>query len=170
MMGAWSDATDGYDESYDFRLPDGFAWGYAGVYHEDHVNGWNGPTGFYKNDMRAPLAPNETKTWDSIYVWSDPNFADPEMALAMVGNVTAPPPGGWTYRLTLLAVPKGITGAPAVGTTWAVSPEDELLVMLPTYTTTNGLTAYRFAFSVTASPEPAALALGLLLATVGRRR
>ena len=141
------------------------------MYHEQYVSGWTGPTGFYKSDMRAPMAPDESKTWDSIYLWGDPHYAAPQMSLALQPSGFAHPPPERTYTLTLLAVPKDVTGAPAIGTTWMLPLNEQFTVTLPTYTTTNGLTGYQFAFSASAvTPEPAALALGLLLAAVGRRR
>lgn len=172
-MGAWSGATDGYDEGVD--IPDDIPnYGYAGIYHEYRPDGWQGPTGFYRTDFRAWPAPGEIKTWIPLHLWADPElYEDPIMTLSILGDPVYRPPTDWTYTLELLYVPPEIEGAPPVGTTWEVPAEGLFMVDVPTFRTYDGLEGYRFAFSMYAVPEPSA-AGGLIAAlawlTVRRRR
>ncbi len=130
-------------------------------------------TGFWQSDIRAPLAPAESKTWSPIYLWADPSYAGGDvMHFAMEADQGYAPPKDRPYTLELLAVPVGVQGAPPVGTQWAVPLNDTLVLTLPTYRTDNGLTGYQFGFTVGAQmPEPASLAvLVLVLGTTRRRR
>lgn len=169
-LGVWSDATDGYDVDYDF--PDAYLdVGYAAVYHENGPD-WSGPTDFYRTDFRAPLLPQETKTWSPIHLWADPQYYGlPDMYLAVEMDAGYMPPDDRDYYVELLHVPDGISNAPDVGTTWLIPRDRTLVVQVPTYETYNGLESYQFAVVAGAVPEPAAL---LLLAAgawlVGRRR
>ncbi len=156
-MGAWSGATDNWDLDYDTELATYGAPGYAGVYHEKYVDGWMGPTAFYFNDLRAPLAPDESKTWDSIYIWADPIYSGEVMPFSMQADAANPPPTNRTYLLELLAVPDGVIGAPPVGTVWHLPQSDLFTLFLPTWRSFNGLDSYHFAFTMTAAPEPGTL-------------
>lgn len=128
--------------------------GYAVVYHEEGVDGWDGPSGMWGVDIRAPLAPDEGMTWTRLFVWADLTYFDDEMPLALEADDTLGlPPPERAYLLELIAVPAEITGAPPVGTTWLLpeTPGIEFQVTLPTYMTGNGLAGYEFAFSMTAA-------------------
>ncbi len=164
-MGAWSGATDNFDLGLDTELATYGAPGYAGVYHLKYADGWMGPTAFFFNDLRAPLAPDESKTWDSIYVWADPIYSSELMPFSMEADDVNPPPADRRYRLELLAVPSGVIGAPPVGTVWELPLGQGFTLLLPTWRSYTGLDTYRFAFTITAAPEPGtfgALALVLL--------
>ena len=68
---------------------------------------------------------------------------------------TVPPPSNRQYLLELLSVPDGVTGAPLVGTVWNLPSYGTYTLWLPTYRTTDGLTGYEFAFTITeAQPDP----------------
>jgi hypothetical protein len=169
-MGAWSGATDGWDLDLDTELVTYGAPGYAGVYHEKYVNGWVGPTGFLFNDLRAPLDPNESKTWDSLYVWADPTYSGELMPFSMEADDANPPPVDRAYLLELLAVPDGVIGAPPVGTVWQLPLNELVTIFVPTWRSFNGLDSYRFAFTVTATPEPGTLIALAAMALFCRRR
>ncbi len=155
-MGVWSDATDGWDADWDEQLGMSGSWGYAGVYHEEGVGGWEGPTGYWKVDARATLAPDESKTWTGIYVWADPMYEGHDMYFSMQPHDELPPVANRTYELELVAIPEGVTGAPSVGTIWTLSLYDLMTLTLPTYTSVDGLTGYEFAFTISAEFDPCA--------------
>lgn len=171
-LGVRSDATDGYDEDYDWPLWPKDAPGYVSVWHEEGVGGWDGRTGFFFDDVRAVPGPDEAKTWASIYVWADVTYTGDVMPFSLEPDGAEPPPLDRQYLLELLAVPDGVSGAPPVGTVW-VLPYELFTLMLPAWPTDNGLTGYQFAFTMTAVPEPTSLlfvAVGTLLVTARRRR
>ncbi len=152
MLSVWSSATDAYDDGYDLLMPDSpvEGTGYAGVYHQKGPE-WAGPTGFYYCDMRAEMVVNESKTWPDVYVWAPPDFPDDWMQLTLGATYTYPPPPTREYSLTLLQVPEGVVGAPEVGTVWRVWPlrrQTSFGIPLPTYRSTDGLTGYKFSYSV----------------------
>ncbi len=170
-LSAWSGATDGYDADLDVLAYIGDGPGFAGVYHVNDVAGWTGPTGFYYNDYRAPLAPDESKTWAPIYVWASESYTDPLMYFSLEADGPPFPPRERKYSLQLTAVPEGLGGAPPVGTSWALLAEGSLFTLeLPTWATSDGLTGYQFSFTMTAVlPEPAT-ALTCAAALLLRRR
>jgi hypothetical protein len=113
--------------------------------------------------MKAPLQPQETKVWSDIYVWADPSYTDPMMSFAIQRSEFTPPPGDWFVELELTAVPKGLPGVPAVGTTWPIPPVgSELNLPLPTFNGPDPLESYAFKLTVAAVPEPSGALLGLL--------
>jgi len=123
--------------------------GYAGVYHENGP-GWTGPTGFYSTDQRGEIGIDESKTWQDLYVWAPLDFPHEQMQLVLSPTYFYPPPPTRAYWLTLLQVPEGIVGAPAVGTTWRIWPlarESSFAILLPTYRTTDGLSGYKFSLT-----------------------
>lgn len=143
--------------------------GYAGVYHETGVDGWSGPTGMYYNDWRAVLTPDVAKVWVPIYVWADLTYPGDQMAFSIEPDYGWPPPKTGSYTLELLAVPFGIEGAPPVGTVWSVPTDRLLTLVLPAYPTDKGEDGYKFALSMTLTPEPAAALALVLLALCARR-
>ncbi len=65
------------------------------------------------------------------------------------------PPSDRQYLLELLSVPDGVTSPHPVGTVWELPLVGKLTLELPTYHTTDGLTGYHFAFTITeAEPGP----------------
>jgi hypothetical protein len=169
-MGAWSGATDGWEKDVDtFAITNG-GIGYAGVYHAEGINGWTGPTGFLYNDLRAPMAPGESKTWGPLCVWGDPEYVGEVLPFSMEPDPDYPPPANRRYLLELLQRPANVEGGPPVGTVWELSLDRLLTLYLPYYTTNNGLTGYQFAFTITATPEPATMAMVALAALFARRR
>ncbi len=128
--------------------------GYAGVYHEADVDGWDGPTAFYLADLRAPLAWDESMTWSRLYLWADVEYGGEEMPFAMEVDEFYPPPADREYLLELVAVPDQVVGAPEVGTVWTLSLDELFFILLPVHLAYDGLTGYEFAFTITASTNP----------------
>jgi len=134
---------------FDLPLPVQNGESYAGTYYEQGVNGWTGPTSFYRWDQRAPLTPDEGKTWAPIYFWADLAYTEPEMFIELDPLIyLGPPPPDRYYALELLYVPDGIVGAPPVGTVWEVSYKLPTRVYVPAFPTKQGLTGYQFAFTI----------------------
>lgn len=170
-LSAWSGATDGYDPDYDLLAYLGDGPGYTGVYHINDVAGWTGPTGFYYSDYRAPLAPDEGKAWAPIYLWATESYTEPVTYFSFEADGPPYPPRERKYSLQLTAVPEGLSGAPDVGTSWALPADGSLFTLeLPTWATSDGLTGYQFSFNMTAMvPEPAT-GLACAVAVLLRRR
>ncbi len=122
----------------------------GGSYHVNGTNGWDGPTGFYSDDHRRGIHRGETKTW-MLYIWAAPEHAPNDLALTWGANVNSDPLV--LARLELFQKPAGVTGGPDVGTVWTAP----LLFTLPFYSTSDGLTAYGFRFTLSMIPEPSSL-------------
>jgi len=175
-IGVTSVTTDGYDGELPITYG-GVPTTYAAIYHEEGVNGWDGPNGFYTTDWAALLTPGQTKTWQ-IYVWSTLDVpADYSTSGLAFGSSGIVPIEDYRFQFTLKSKPSSITDGPEVGTTWrlyGIGGGTEFGVLFPTYRTDNGLTGYHFEFSATVVPEPsafAALACGLVgILTQARKR
>ncbi len=139
--------------------------GSAGVYHENDPPAWNGVTDFYHSDFRSPLGREESKTWEPMCVWAGSSYPSSLMYFTMRPGaftkcdkdslLSSPPPRDRRYLLELIQVPDGVVGAPEVGTVWELPLDNSLTVTLPTYKTTDGLTGYQFAITITeAAPGP----------------
>jgi hypothetical protein len=161
-MGVWSDATNGWDSDLEYLMPTDTE-GFAGIWHPNQPPAWTGPSGYYLTDLRAYPSPLDSVTWSPIHVWASDSFPGSTMSFTIQGNPLLLPPEDRLYSLTLISVPKAVTGAPSVGTTWSVPAEGPLTLELPTYRDVSGEDAYKFAFTVSAVvPEPTgALMLGL---------
>lgn len=164
IMATETYALDSYDR-YDL-IAFTSAWR-AGVYHVSGQDGWDGGTGFYMYDRRAPLQPRQTKTW-MLYIWAMPGTSPADFGCAWFQYVDP----SVAARMELVQKPSGITGGPALGTVWTQAPG---LMTLPFYSTSDGLTGYAFKFSLTAIPEPSSLlallaGLGGLGVMLRRRR
>jgi hypothetical protein len=151
--------------------------GLAGSFHEYDPPEWEGPTAFYGKDYHAMPEPHESEVWDSLYVWATPSYPAGEktMFFSMRPDTLFLPPDDRDYILELLQVPEGVEGAPPIGTSWKVPLTWEgLVIEVPAYRTDDGLSGYRFSFTITkVIPEPSALLLfgGVALAlTAGRQR
>jgi hypothetical protein len=134
--------------------------GYTAVYHEFDLLDWGGPTGFYLADRRSLPAPEEGKTWDSLYVWAFPAYTLDTMFLSFEAVLPgrcqrdpprrfSAPPSDRLYRLKLMSVPEGVLDAPPVGTVWELPSDSTFALELPTYHTTDGLEGYLFTFTIT---------------------
>lgn len=171
-MGVWSDATNGWDSDFEDLLPEG-TLGYAGVWHVNQPPQWTGPSGYYKTDFRAELAPSESMIWSPVHVWASNSYVGSTMSFTIQGSEVAPPPLDREYSLRLDSVPKAVTGAPAIGTVWSVPLDGPLTLVLPTYRDVSGEDAYKFSFTISAVvPEPAAMGLfgvGVTLCRARRR-
>ena len=110
-MGVWSDATDGFDGNFEYLLPPSTE-GYAGIHHGYNPPTWTGDSGYYKNDYRAPLAPDQSLTFSPIHVWATPEFADPQTHLSILADPDFLPPGDRLYSLQLLYVPTASSEPP----------------------------------------------------------
>jgi len=163
MLGVQPYATDGYDGSdTDPLMSDPVQITvHNAIFHENGVDGWTGPSGFYDRDIRQPFDTLGTqKTW-LIYFWGDPNL-DPECEWMIFGIsrwFPMMPPTDYQFTLTLTHKPDGVVGGPDVGATWY--PPTPLYIPtyidLPAYRTDNGLTGYQFEFTATAVPEPSSI-------------
>lgn len=133
------------------------------MYHSstEDLRDWSGPTGFYRNDVRAPLAPDLGATWSPIHVWADPSYTEDYMSLVFEPYSTAPPPTNRTYELELLYAPPGLAFAPPVGTRWQVPATETFSLKLQTYAAADGLAGYQFALHASPVPEPASGVLGV---------
>lgn len=151
-VGGWAGATDNYDDALDYREEFFTGIGYVAVFHQRYVDDWDGPTGYYPIDARAPLAANERKTWTPIHLWAGPLHIGPIMAIAYVFDDAFPMPTGREYTLELLYVPPEVAaGAPAVGSLWTLDPAKDFALWVPTfYTGGDGRFGYRFALSISA--------------------
>ncbi|UCE61416.1 MAG: hypothetical protein JSU63_06640 [Phycisphaerales bacterium] len=128
--------------------------GYAGVYHEYGSFGWEGYTGYYRDDLRAPLKVDQSKTWEPICVWAADSYPSSTMYVTFQASTVYVPPDDRDYMLELLSVPDGIVDAPSPGTVWYLPLVGKLTLSLPTYRTTDGLTSYHFAFTISEGPPP----------------
>ena len=125
------------------------------MYHEQDGVNWLGSTGFYRDDLRALIDREEQKTWSTICVWATPAFAADVMSVTFKADTSYAPPTDRTYLLELTRVPEGVTGAPAVGTTWSLPLSGSTILSLPTYRSPDGTSGYQFSFTITAArPEP----------------
>ncbi|MFH1110609.1 MAG: multiheme c-type cytochrome [Planctomycetota bacterium] len=125
------------------------------MHHEFSTPEWLAPSGFYQYDVRATSDRNEAKTWAPLCVWAAPSYASAWMYLTFQASATRPPPTNRRYQIQLIEVPSGVSGTPPVGTIWAIPAVGQITVSLPTYRASNGLTGYRFAFTMTAAqPDP----------------
>ncbi|MHB9038331.1 MAG: PEP-CTERM sorting domain-containing protein [Armatimonadota bacterium] len=83
------------------------------AHHTNGERGWNGPTGFYGGEARAPFQLGQSKTWWDIYYWAQ-NFTPAEgtMILFTPGDILNNyfPPVGYTGHLVLDQVPADYTG------------------------------------------------------------
>lgn len=130
----------------------GGTW-YVGSYHTADADGWT-DTGFLGVDQRAPLLPGEIKIW-WVYIWGSPEGPFPyEYSTRWGWSDPYNRDMSVATAFELFQKPAGITGGPAIGTVWN-EPMGEL--MLPSYGTSDGLTGYRFRFSLTLVPEPSTL-------------
>jgi hypothetical protein len=147
----------------------------VGVYRVAGEDGWDGPTGFYARDMRAPLPSvvGARQTW-LFYTWIDSRLEGdvPWFALGWIWGRLPPP--DISVSITLLKKPAVVAGGPDVGTVWNLSASPEGGVQLPPFKTSDGREGYLFALTATVIPEPASLvALAAGLAGMGgvmRRR
>lgn len=132
---------------------------YAATYKSNGSDSWNAGNGFYTVDSRPALSAGQTLIED-IYVWAAPDAAADNIAVGAGG-------GGYdnsavTYTLRLISIPNGVTYNGL--TEWTKSAQ----IVLPFYSTTNGLTGYHFQAQLTAVPEPSSvLALLCGLGSVG---
>ena len=154
--------------------------GYAAVFHEYDPPSWDGPTGYYSTDNRKVLLPDESKTFAPIVLWATNDFEPDAMSMAIEADPYFTPPADRSYLLELLYVPEGISGAPDVGTVWEVPLDEPLVITVPTYRWSpdspddpDDPHGYRFAFTMSAVPEPASvfglLTVGMLLHAQRRR-
>ena len=155
QMGADRYALDGLD-SRDlavFVSPKGWM---AGAYKVSGQDGWDGDTGFWSSDIRAPLLPGQVKTW-MLYIWAPPGATPSSSWLGWGADIEDP---NVIPRLEYVQRPQGVVGGPALGTVWTTPPG----LFLPPYSTPDGTGGHGFRFSLSMIPEPsplAAVSLGL---------
>ncbi len=148
---------------------------YAATYHESGVDGWDGPTGSYAEDMRAPLGyyyDQETgphfvgsKTW-TFYMWWDPSNPNPLGGVDVSLGPVAFAPSDVEFTLTYVRAPQGpptsdqVSPIP-VDTSIDLQQANGALWTFPAYDTSDGRSGYEFQFTATLIPEPSSLfALG----------
>ncbi len=155
-FGVDGEALDGCD-SIDTQIRDE-PLPLVGVYKVTGEDGWDGPAGFYARDTRAPIPAvvGAQKTW-LFYTWIDSRLEGevPWFALGWVSPWGAPSDIGVT--ITLLKKPDGVSGGPALGTTWDLSAKPFGGVQLPPFKTSDGREGYLFALTATVVPEPSSL-------------
>ena len=123
------------------------------MYHVNATPEWLGPTGFYHTDLQSPPERNERRTWERICVWAAPSYVQSTMHFSLLAESSLP--AERKYLLELMSVPDGVVGAPSVGTVWELPLLGYFTLPLPTYRTTEGLTGYQFALTITeAEPGP----------------
>ena len=168
LFGTAVGASDSFDPMDAPASPSSSGW-MIGTHRIQGTDGWDGDTGFYSSDVRAPLLLGETKTW-LFYIWAVEGTA-PEAFSSHWLPGTWEPAFGVQSVLEYVRKPAGVTGGPDVGTVWNAPP---FLLTLPFYSTSDGLTGHAFKFTLTMIPEPASiLALGVgvvSLAALRRRR
>lgn len=175
-FGTSAGASDNADVQ-DVRVTGRQYW-YVGTFHEPGVDGWTGDTGFYSQDVRAPLAlaVGQKKTW-RFYMWSDYTHSSDHLEL-MWGwyRPAAPAFDKMEYRLTYVREAQGIDGGSVpVGTSIVLNQYQQGTWAFPVYKTDDGRTGYMFELTATVIPEPSSLlalgagGLGLLGAALRRR-
>lgn len=157
-IGTTNSDVDGYQSTRDKYLDLAMISGMA-AYGVRHVNGedsWTGPTGYYRQDLRAPLS--SSKTWRKFYVWAMSGFSASQIKLAwtpgMNGSYMPSPTITYTLKMVSNA---GVPGAPSVGTTWTLNPSSGGYILLPTVIAPEGSGGYELEFSASL-PEPGSLA------------
>jgi hypothetical protein len=127
--------------------------GSAAIRHENDPGVWDGPTGFYDLDYRAPMAADETKVWESIYLWADPTYTSETMFLTFMSDTLFVPPSDRRYFLELVDVPAGYDWPEE--TLWEVPADGLVSLELRTFNSTDGLEGYEFSFTIgEVIPEP----------------
>lgn len=157
LLQGWSWATDGNDgiplDSPISHAP--ITSFYAAAYKINGHEGWNGANGFYGGDDRGAIATGQTITED-IYVWASTGTSPERIKVAQGLSGVA----GINYTLDLVSIPTGIIYN---GLTHWTTPG---AIILPFYSTDNGLTGYHFQATFTAVPEPSSI-LALVGGIVG---
>jgi len=173
-VGVYDQSVDGYDEGDQQMDPEADVC--VAAYKAAGQDGWDGPTGFYKSDQRAPLptTAGAAKTWQ-FYVWADPDLDQSAEHISLTLDPHRLPSGDeMSFWLTLADIPSGVSGGPEPGTSYALTATSSLRLSLPVFRTDNGLEGYLFELTATVIPEPTSLlALGggvLCLWGVFRRR
>ncbi|MDI6828622.1 MAG: PEP-CTERM sorting domain-containing protein [Armatimonadota bacterium] len=169
-IGTTSSDIDGYQSTKDKYLDLSLLSGLAayGVYHANSSD-WTGPTGYYRQDIRAPLNQNSPmKNWQPLYIWAGPSYSNNVIKLSwtpgMGGNYL--PDATVSYKLTLVDN-KGVNGAPPNGMFWILNPQSAGSILLPAIKTTNpNIDAYVFDFQAALVPEPASI-FAILIGTLG---
>ncbi len=132
---------------------------------------WQGETGFYANDFRAPIEDDQSITWEPIHLWASLEYPDEQMFISFKADTVFPPPTDRDYFLELQYVPLGISGAPPLGTQWQLPAEGTFNLQVPTFRTKNGNYGYRFAFKMSeVTPEPGTACLLILGTALASRR
>lgn len=125
------------------------------IYKEKGKYGWNGDSGFYISDRRAPLIACQTEVYEDIYLWAGKEVSLPRFEVYSSNYMS---PAGMTYSLDLISVPSGVTYTGK--THWT---QNDKSIILPFITTEDPRNGYRFRATVTAPvPEPSSI-LGLLV-------
>lgn len=160
-------ATNGFDGEWKLVLPSPGNPLHIATYKSPAVDGWNGPEGFYSQDLRTPLAPGQTAVFNDVHLWAEPGTPSHDIQLELMSWVDRT---AVTGRLFLLSIPNGVTYSGV--REWGL---DDQYVTLPFYSTDDGRTGYRFRAEFSAVPEPSSLlTLGLgglgILGVVQRRR
>lgn len=147
---------------------------YVGTSKATGVDGWTGPTDFYRADYRSPLSVSDvSETW-RLYVWGDPSLPSAAQFFQTTFGIAnlRPVSDVLCLRLTVVQVPRGLTGVPLPGTVYEI-PGVLALPLLPVYRTADPLEGYVFDLSATLVPEPASLlaltgGMGLLAGVLRR--
>ena len=101
-FGCRSGSLDSFD-STDWLASPAYGWE-AGAYHVNGQDGWDGSTGFYADDIRAPLTVGQTKTW-MIYFWAVPGASPGDRSFSWSGT---PLPANIMVQLEYVQKPEGV--------------------------------------------------------------
>ncbi|MCE5322820.1 hypothetical protein LLG46_05820 [bacterium] len=161
FFGTSTGANDGYD-GLDILTPENWSGCLIGFYHQLGVSGWTGTTGFYVNDIRAPLGmtPGTSKTW-RIYLWADPDYPSQSIGLSWFpsSGISQEVLDTIEFRMTYIRSAVGVSDAHTVGEYWILNdyPDGGGTGSFTTCHVENGLDGYIFDLTATVIPEPSGL-------------
>lgn len=133
------------------------------TYKESGIDGWNGLTGFYRQDFRAPLdlTPGNSLTW-RIYMWADTALDPKEKYIGLSwssNNVSTEALQNIEYRLTYVRSAIGLVdtmntvGEYKIFNDWP----DGSGWAFPACRVENPLDGYILDFTATVVPEPSSV-------------